>query len=347
MCRIPSPKDRKKYVEYQMNKKSLILILGLFYLVLPLISQAQNDQEADTLSNAKQGKSWVAQAIENSIWDSKIKEGNKMADLMNYLNKTTPARPLNSMYIKFLINVDDSMGHNIWSIAPVRGMSDQVIIYLHGGSYMYNFVSAHWLFISSIIDELKAKVIAPDYPLAPEYNVTHVFDLLLKVYSELIKEVDPKKISIIGDSAGGGMSLAFGQFLQEKGLPQPKQLILLSPCVDVTLTNPEIEKWDKKDPLLNIQSIYEAGKLYAGPLDRTHYLVSPIYGTLTGLAPISCYVGTHDLLVADCRKLNKMAKELGIDFKYVEYEQICHVGMLYPTPDGSEMRKEIIKDLND
>ena len=331
-----------------MKNKILLILLSLFLLTAILQAQilAEPDSE-NVIDENTYEKSWIAQAIEKTIWDSKIKEGNSLFDFMNYLNKTTPARPLNSMYFMYLIGIDDKLGHRVWSLEPLNNKSDEVIIYLHGGSYMYNFVSGHWLFISYIIDQLKVKVIAPDYPLAPEYNVTHVFDMLLKIYTELIKEVDPKKISIIGDSAGGGMSLAFGQLLQEKGLPQPKQLIMLSPCVDVTLSNPDIMDFDKNDPLLNIESILEAGHLYAGPLDRTHYLVSPIYGKLTGLAPISCYVGTHDLLVPDCRKLHKMAIELGIDFNYHEYEKICHVGMLYPTPEGSEIRKEIIEDLED
>ncbi|MCK5817591.1 MAG: alpha/beta hydrolase fold domain-containing protein, partial [Candidatus Marinimicrobia bacterium] len=280
-----------------MKNKILPILLSLF--LLTVILQAQTVVEPDSekiIDKDTYEKSWVAQAIEKTMWDSKIKEGNSLLEFMNYLNKTTPARPLNSMYLKYLIEVNDSLGHKVWTLEPVVDKSDEVIIYLHGGSYMYNFVSGHWLFISYIIDQLKAKVIAPDYPLAPKYNVSHVFDMLLELYTGLIKEVDPKKISIIGDSAGGGMSLALGQLLQEKGLPQPKQLIMLSPCVDVTLSNPDIMKFEKKDPLLNIESILKAGHLYAGPLDRTHYLVSPIYGKLTGLAPISCYVGTHDLL---------------------------------------------------
>jgi len=331
-----------------MKNKILLILLSLFLLSVILQAQtlAEPDSEKVIIKDTYE-KSWIAQTIEKTIWDSKIKEGNSLFEFMNYLNKKTPAKPLNSMYFMYLIGVDNNLGHKVWSLEPLEDKSDEVIIYLHGGSYMYNFVSGHWLFISYIIDQLKVKVIAPDYPLAPEYNVTHVFDMLLKIYTELIKEVDPKKISIIGDSAGGGMSLALGQLLQEKGLPQPKQIIMLSPCVDVTLSNPDIMDFDKNDPLLNIESILEAGRLYAGPLDRTHYLVSPIYGKLTGLAPISCYVGTHDLLVADCRKLHKMAIELGIDFNYHEYEKICHVGMLYPTPEGDVMRKEIIEDLGD
>ncbi|MCF7833045.1 MAG: alpha/beta hydrolase [Candidatus Marinimicrobia bacterium] len=297
--------------------------------------------------NKKLEQSMAAQLIENAMRSSKVKEGNRLADYVNYLNKTTPARPLNAMYLVYDIDVDDRLGHNVWTIEPVKDLSDKVVIYLHGGSYTYNFFSPHWYFISNIVDQLRARVIAPDYPLVPEYNVTHVFDMLLKLYKNVIKDVDPKNISIIGDSAGGGMSLAFGQLLLEKGLPQPEQLILLSPCVDVTLSNPDIVEVDKDDPLLNIESILKAGELYAGPLERTHYLVSPIYGNLIGLAPISLYVGTHDLLVADCRKLNCMAQSLGIPFQYHEYEGLFHVGMLYPTPEGSEIRKEIIEDLSD
>jgi len=325
-----------------------IIMFISFLLPISLISQEISFLDSlEAQMKIREGQSLIAQIIENSMRISKMKEGNRLADYINYPNKATPARPLNAMYLLYDIDVDDRLGHNVWTIEPVKDMSDKVIIYLHGGSYMYNFLPPHWLFISNIIDKIKVRVIAPDYPLTPEYNVTHVFDMLLKLYENLIKEVDPKHISIIGDSAGGGMSLAFGQLLLEKNLPQPEQLILLSPCVDVTLTNPDIVEVDKDDPLLNIDSILEAGKLYAGPLDCTHYLVSPIYGKLTGLAPISLYVGTRDLLVADCRKLNRMAQDLGIPFTYHEYEGLFHVGMLYPTPEGGEIRKEIIEDLGD
>jgi acetyl esterase/lipase len=60
---------------------------------------------------------------------------------------------------------------------------------------------------------------------------------------------------------------------------------------------------------------------------------------------MSLYVGTHDLLVADCRKLNCMAKELNIPLDYFEYEGLFHVGMLYPTPEAKAIREKIIADL--
>lgn len=295
----------------------------------------------------RQGESMICSLIKDAMRTANLKEGNRLRDYFNHMNKTTPARPLNSMYLLFDIDVDDRLGHNVWTIEPTRDMSEKVVIYLHGGSYKYNFLTPHWYFITEIINQLKVRVIAPDYPLAPEYNVTHVFDMMLALYKQVIKDTDPQHISIIGDSAGGGMTLALGQYLLEKGLPQPEQLILLSPCVDVTMSNPDIIQLDDDDPLLNIDSIKQAGIEYAGPLETTNYLVSPLYGKLEGLAPISCYVGTNDLLVADCRKLNEKAVELGIDFTYHEYEGLFHVGMLYPTPEAGEIRKEIIDDLKE
>lgn len=303
--------------------------------------QCENEFMSDSLE-----QSWIARMLESSMRSANIKEGGRLSDFINNRTKKTPARPMANMYLRFDIEVDDTHGHNVWSISPKNEMGEKLVLYLHGGAYKYNFIIPHWAFIGNISSELSATVIAPDYPLAPEYNATHVFDLLLKIYKDLLKDHHPKNINIIGDSAGGGMALALSQLIKKEGLPQPYQLILLAPCVDVRLENPEIKEIDKNDPLLNIKSIREAGIEYAGPLDTKNYLVSPIYGDITDLAPISIYVGTHDLLVADCRKLNRMAKSQNIEINYNEYPGLFHVGMLYPTPEGREIRKTIICKLN-
>ncbi len=290
-------------------------------------------------------QSLISRFIEAGLRKAGVKNKSLFSNYVNMLNKAMPARPLQYMFLKYDIDFDDRLEHAVWTIEPKKDLSDKFIIYLHGGSYMYNFLPPHWMFIGSLVDHLKATVIAPDYPLAPEYHAQDVFEMLLSIYTELIKKAGAENVTIMGDSAGGGMTLALAQLLAEKDIEQPEQLILLSPCVDVTLTNPEIQQVDKDDPMLNVEAILEAGKAYAGTLDRTHYLVSPIYGELKGLAPISVYVGTHDIMVADCRKLNGMAQTQGIPLTYHEYEGLLHVGMLYPTPEAEEIRETIIEDL--
>ncbi|MBN2781126.1 MAG: alpha/beta hydrolase fold domain-containing protein [Candidatus Marinimicrobia bacterium] len=326
------------------------IIFSLLLIVFPHAADARTSIDEKPHQDhmfIEQEKSWMTKLIENGMKNSNMKEGSILGDFINNLTLTTQARPPQTMFLTFQVSVEELFGHNIWDITPRGEISDKVVIYLHGGSYKYNFLPPHWNFISVIADELRVRVIAPDYPLAPAYTAPDVFAFLLNIYSELIKKTDPKDITIMGDSAGGGMTLALAQFIRETGFPQPEQLILLSPCIDVTMSNPGIIKLDLVDPMLNIDSIKAAGKAYAGQLSTKHYLVSPIYGKITGLAPISLYVGTHDLLAADCRKLYKMAKKKNIAFDFYEYEGLFHVGMLFPTPEAEDIRETIIENVKE
>ncbi len=295
--------------------------------------------------NKNQQQSFTSRLLEVVLRASGVKDESLFSKYLTMLGNAMPARPLPHMFSKYHISSDKRLKHAVWVIRPKTDPDVKHIIYLHGGSYMNNFLAPHWMFMDSIVDNTHAAVIAPDYPLAPEYHAKYVFKMLLKLYTDLIKRIGAENVTIMGDSAGGGMTLALAQLLSEKKIEQPEQLILLSPCVDVTLTNPAIRKLDDDDPILNIPAILEAGKSYAGTLGTKHYLVSPIYGKLTGLAPISLYVGTHDIMAADCRKLHKMAKKLKIPFDYNEYEGMVHVGMLYPTPEGGDVRDDIMDDI--
>ncbi|WP_434751036.1 alpha/beta hydrolase fold domain-containing protein [Paenibacillus amylolyticus] len=70
--------------------------------------------------------------------------------------------------------------------------------------------------------------------------------------------------------AGGGLSLALAQYLLEQGLPQPKDIILLSPWLDITLNNPQVLAMIDKEPMLNWEMLVEAGKRYAGETSRSY-----------------------------------------------------------------------------
>src|SRR5690606_3466899 len=111
-------------------------------------------------------------------------------------------------------------------------------------------------------------------------------------------------IVFMGNSAGGGLALGFAQKLRNENRtqPQPSQLILISPWLDITLSNPDIRMVDKKDKLLSIKGLRMAAKAYASSVDGNDFRVSPIYGDFSGLGKISLFIGTNDLFVADARK---------------------------------------------
>lgn len=235
---------------------------------------------------------------------------------------------------KFSIEIQRQDGSNIFTIIPKDCVSDKIIFYLHGGAYIAGITWPHWRFIRNLIDKTGVRVAMVDYPVAPESDYTHTLDMVLNGYKQVLKGNAPSQIVVMGDSAGGGLALAMAQELKKNYLPQPSCLILLCPWLDVTMSNPDIKMFERKDSLLSKKALVSAGKHYANGADRTMAKISPIYGEFEGLAEIHLFIGTHDLLAADARKLKDRMMKTNARFFYHEYDRMYHVWMLFPIPEA-------------
>jgi len=147
----------------------------------------------------------------------------------------------------------------------------------------------------------------------------------------------------MGDSSGGGMSLALAQLLKIKNLPQPGNIILISPALDMSFSNPEIHEVEKLDPVSAVPALIDIIKWYGGEKGSKYYLVSPIYGNFEGLGKISLFIGTHDILYPDAKKFKMLADEKGLKFGYYEYPSMIHVWPLFFFPESKKATKEIIE----
>ena len=255
-------------------------------------------------------------------------------------------KPSKKVYDKHRVSTREVKGRTVWTIAPKERAAEKHILYLHGGGYVNGFSKFHWRFIANLVGELNCTVVAPDYPLTPEYRVGDVFDLVLPLYEELLGAAGASNLIVMGDSAGGGMGLALAMLARDRGIAQPSDIVLLSPWLDVTMTNPDAEKIDRFDPFLDLSGLRYLGEIYAGEMSPTNYLVSPIYGSLESLAPIMLLIGTHDLFVADCRKFRDRAEAEAIRIDYHEYEEMIHVWMLIPSPEEKKAAKAIVDKLS-
>lgn len=239
----------------------------------------------------------------------------------------TPARIPSALKRRYDFTVEEYQGRKIWTFKPKKNATGKVILYLHGGSYVANILSFHWDLIAQLLAKTNATVVVPDYPLAPDAQCPQVYTFMMYVYTQLLAKTKAQDITIMGDSAGGGLSLGLAQEIREQKQPQPGNIVLLSPWLDVSMTNPDIKALDKDDKMLNLNALQITGKAYAGNLSLTDSHVSPIYGNLTGLGKISLFIGTHDVLFADCHKLKTMLDKERIGFNYFEYPGMFHVWM--------------------
>ena len=112
--------------------------------------------------------------------------------------------------------------------------TERIILYLHGGAYVNEMDNLHIIFCDKLAKKVNATVFAPIYPLAPNHTYEETYNIVENLYGLILKFNKP--VIIMGDSAGGGLSASFCEYLGENDLTQPKHLILISPWVDVSMS---------------------------------------------------------------------------------------------------------------
>lgn len=234
-----------------------------------------------------------------------------------------------------------------WMFKPQQSDTTKLILYIHGGGYISNLTKYDWRFVHELLSQTNCCFVVPDYPLAPASNYKDVYTYFDKLYQELLSVVSHKDIIFMGNSCGGGIALGFAQKLRNENKPQPSQIILNSPWLDITLRNPKIAEIDKKDKLLGIKGLKMAGKLYAAELNPTDYKVSPIYGDFSRLGKISLFIGTHDLFHADSKRLKQKMEEFNFFINYFEYPKMFHVWMAVTSlKESQDVIHKIVKLIN-
>jgi len=230
----------------------------------------------------------------------------------------------------------------VWFLVSKQKSSNKVLLYLHGGAYINNMLSFHWDLIGAIGKESGALLIVADYPLAPKATFVDTYAFMDALYGVLLKEFKADDLVLMGDSAGGGLALGYAQKLVQEQKALPSHVILLSPWLDVTMSNPEISDVQAKDKMLGIEGLVLCGKAYAGDADPKNPWISPIYGSMDGLPRISMFMGTHDLLWPDGNKLCQLLEKKRVEFDYFEYPEMFHVWMaLTMLPESRSVVKQV------
>jgi acetyl esterase/lipase len=157
-----------------------------------------------------------------------------------------------------------------------------------------------------------------------------------------METVGARNVTVVGNSAGGGLSLAAAQWLRDEGHPQPTALVLICPGVDGTLS--QCTSADAaRDVMQDVPGLIEAFRMYAGHLDVTHPFVSPLNGNFEGLAPMLIFTGTHDLFHSDIVTLANKAARAGVAVEMHVRNGLPHNYPLLPTPEGREARSIITR----
>ena len=239
------------------------------------------------------------------------------------------------------VEIERFMGRKIFIIRPKNeNISQKKILYFHGGSYIAEMSNNHWNFIEQLVLDTGMTVIIPDYPLAPKYTYKDVFKMVKPLYKEILEEVKSNDLILMGDSAGGGLSLALIEEMAKENYELPEKTILISPWLDAKLENPQIEKVQKLDKELNKDTLKIAGIAYAGGEENlNNFLVSPIEGNLSKLKNLIIFTGSNDILTPDMYKLQEKGKKENVEIKINEYQGARHIWLITKKAEESIIKK--------
>jgi triacylglycerol lipase len=199
----------------------------------------------------------------------------------------------------------DFRGWDLCTLSPAAP-SDRLVLAIHGGAFVCEATVLHWRDYAALARQTAATVVVPGYPLAPHGTAGTVVPRMADLITSMIDEHGPDNVSIYGDSAGGGIALCAAQELVRRNATVPARMVLLSPLLDATLSNPAIRFID--DPVLSVETLKANFALWAAGLTLDDPLLSPLYGSLSGLPATAVYAGSLELLGPDAVALQRKSR---------------------------------------
>ena len=205
-----------------------------------------------------------------------------------------------------------------------------VIIYFHGGAYIMGSRATHRHIGAWLSGKSGARVIMPEYRVAPEDPFPAAIDDAFSIYKTLLETgYDPSRIALAGDSAGGG--LAFATFLRARaeGLPDPGCIVGFSPWLDLTMTQPSLKRNARRDPLLPPSRFRDVTRFYLNGADPTLPYASPLLGDLSNPPPALIQSSRIEILADEAEAMAEKWREAGGDIRLEWWRSAPHAWHIF------------------
>jgi acetyl esterase/lipase len=215
----------------------------------------------------------------------------------------------------------------VWARGPGVQERGPVILYLHGGGYVFGSARTHQAMLARLSHLSGVPACLADYRLAPEHPFPAALEDALSVYIELSQR--HPGVVIGGDSAGGGLALSLMAEITRHGLKKPMACFAFSPLTDVGFTGESVDRNAKSDVMLPVERVDEMAEMYLQGASARDPRASPLFATFRGNTPVWIAVGTTEILLDDTRRMAAHLREAGVDVTEVIEDNLPHVWPIF------------------
>lgn len=224
-------------------------------------------------------------------------------------------------------------------VVPDGGARDRDLFYMHGGGYVNGAASVYRGLAGHLALRLGARVHIPDYRQAPEYPFPTPVDDVFRAYRSMFEAgLDPARVAICGDSAGGALVVTTMRKARDAGVPLPLAGVAFSPWADLGHAGPSARSRDGLDPLNTVPMLDLLARTFLGDALTSHSDASPVYADVHGLAPILIQMGENEVMLSGGVRLAERLAEQRVRTTLEVWPGMFHVWQIFAgqMPEADE-----------
>ena len=276
------------------------------------------------------------QAIVDQLLDASAPVSPTLAEMrQTYDQILLPFRPVDgTTFVKH-----SAGGIDVDFVTAPGAAQDRCVLFIHGGGFVLGSAHAYHELASRISAATGSRVALIDYRLAPEAVAPAALDDCMTAYRGLIEHgLDPRHISFIGDSAGGGLALLLAAQLALSGTPTPAAVVALSPWIDVAVRADMPDEKQTGDPMLTPDGLRWFAQAYLAGAAGDDPAHNALHADLTGMPPVLIQTGTRDITHQDAVLFAERARAVGVEVILDVYPDLIHDWHAYgpELPEGQQ-----------
>ena len=197
-----------------------------------------------------------------------------------------------------------------------------ILVWFHGGGWVWSSIDTHDRLVREYAAAGQVATLNVDYSLSPEAKFPRALFECADVVRQVALQghhwgVDPSRIAVGGDSAGGNLALATAMLLRDTNGPALRAMLPVYPVTDAACDTLSYQEFGENYGLTRtgMRAYWDA--YLAGDADRHNPLASPLRGDCSGLPPCHIAVAELDVLrdegVAMAEKLKAAGVEATLD----------------------------------
>ena len=204
------------------------------------------------------------------------------------------------------------------------------IVYLHGGGWVIGSLDVYEPSAATLAERTGAIVFSVDYRLAPESKFPAAHEDSYAAYKYVRDNaaslgVNPAKIAIAGESAGGNMAAAVCLLAKERGLALPVHELLVYPVADNNLNTASYQQYATAVPLNKPNIVYFTNLYFNTMADGDNRLISLVdVADLSGLPPTTIIAAEIDPLQTEGQTLRDRLTAAKVSVDYTLYPGTTH-----------------------